>query len=468
MITLREYQSGIIDKLRNAYKTGKKSPLVVSPTGSGKTVMFAFVAARHTELKGRVLILVHRSELVEQVVDTLAEYGISPGIIAAGYDFQPWKNVQVASVFTLIRRLHKIQPPTLIVVDEAHHATRRTTWGKIIAAYPTARVLGVTATPIRLSGEGLGDIFDDLIIGPDTNSLIELGALSPVTVYAPKEPDLSSLKKVGGDYDQRQLARLFDRSGITGDVLQHYRRLTPGRQAVAFCVSVEHARHVASQFAEAGVHACAIDGGTGRDIRRTIVRDFRERRIQLLASCDLISEGFDCPGIEVGISLRPTASVGLWLQQVGRCLRTSPGKERAVILDHAGNTYRHGLPTDERDWSLDGISAGAKRDGEGPKHSIRVCPNCFAANKSTAECCRSCGQAFPVAPRKVKALEGELEEISPQEAAERKAAKEARQAQGQAQSLQALIELGTMRGYKNPAAWASHIFNARQSKRRSA
>jgi len=461
MITLRPYQTAAVDKLREAYKSGSKSPLLVLPTGGGKTVIFCDVTARHVEKGGRVAILVHRVELVEQVVKALTDVGIEPGVVSPEYDWRPRRAVQVCSVATLYNRLTRMPPPTLAVVDEAHHAIRKTRWGKILTVWGRAHRLGVTATPIRLSGEGLGDMFDSLIVGPSTSELIELGALAPVTVYAPKQPDLSGLKRRMGDFVPAELAAAIDRPTITGDALEHYQRLARGKQAVVFCVSVEHARHVAQQFMGAGHTALHIDGGTHRDLRARIIRDFHQRTIQVLTSCDLISEGFDCPGIEVGISLRPTASLALYLQQVGRCLRPSEGKTRALLLDHAGNVHRHGLPTEHREWSLAGTrDSGRTATERDSTAAVRICPRCFAASRAGSSTCGACQRPFPVEARKVAHKKGELEEIDPR-------AREARREQGQARGLEALIELGKIRGYRNARVWAEHVWAARQKKRQA-
>jgi DNA repair protein RadD len=238
MITLRPDQSDALDEVRLAYRHGKRAPLLVAPCGWGKTVVFCVAAENHVARGGRVAILVHRVELVEQVVKTLTEVGITPGVVSPEYPYRPRLPVQVCSVATLYNRLSRFPPPTLAIVDEAHHAVRKTRWGKILTMWPSARRLGVTATPIRLSGEGLGDMFDDLVEGPSTSELIDLGALAPVTVYAPKQPDLTSLKRRHGDFVQAELSALIDRPTITGDALEHYQRLARGKQAVVFCVSV--------------------------------------------------------------------------------------------------------------------------------------------------------------------------------------------------------------------------------------
>lgn len=460
MISLYPYQQQMVEDIRQAYRKKFRAPLLVSPTGSGKTVLFSYMSKAHAEKKGRVLILVHRQELIEQVSETLERFSVEHGFIAASHSrYRPDARVWVASVFSVARRLLRLSwMPSLIIVDEAHHAAASTTWGKVLAAFPNAHKLGVTATPIRLSGEGLADSFDTLIQGPTTQQLIDDGYLSRFRVFCPSSPDLSSVHKRVGDYVTKELEVAVDRPSLTGDAVSHYMRHAKDRQAVAFCVSVQHAKHVAEQFCNAGIQANCIDGSLPDNWRREIIKNFRSGHLKVLTSCDLISEGFDVPAIQCGISLRPTMSLGLWLQQFGRCLRTAPGKTDTVFLDHAGNALRHGLPTDDRCWSLEG-SRGKRNTERIP--SVRICKKCFAANKSTAQVCAQCGKAFDAKPREVSKKDGELEELTP----ELLAARDERIKQGRANSLEALIELGTKRGYKNPRKWGEFVMRARLVKK---
>lgn len=437
--------------------------LGVAPTGFGKTVVFSYIA-QHAQARGnRVMILAHRQELLDQISTSLQRFNVPHGFIAAGYPGHSRAMVQVGSTPTVVRRTTQVATPDLIVVDEAHHATPKNTLGQVLAAFPRARVLGVTATPVRLSGEGMGEVFDRMVLGPSTADLIDAGRLSPVRVYAPPGIDTSGLHMRGGDYAVNELVAAADKPTITGDAVDHYRRLAHGKRAVAFCISVDHAQHVADAFCSAGYSAVRIDGRMDRHERRRIVEAFRQGDIGVLTSCDLISEGFDLPAIEVGISLRPTASTGLWLQQVGRCLRIAPGKGDALILDHAGNTLRHGLPTEPREWSLDGREERRTRTKAERPVSVRICSVCFSASRAGVSVCGSCGHPFPVQARKVASVDGELQEITaariltPEQ-------RRAKQEQGAAQSLQALIDLARMRGYKAPERWAQYVYEGRQAK----
>jgi superfamily II DNA or RNA helicase len=407
----------------------------------------------------RVLILAHRTELVDQISQALSDEGVGHSYIAAGYPWSHGWSVYVASVFTIAKRPGLFHPD-LIIVDEAHHAVLRTTWGKVLSSYPRAQILGVTATPCRLSGEGLNDIFDDLITGPTHEELIREGYLTPVRVYAPPTIDTEGLRTRAGDYETAGLIERADTAVVTGDCIAHYRRIAPGSRAVVFDVGVEAARRRAIAFRDAGYAAECIDGDTPKDVRALAIAGFRTGRVQVLVSCELASEGFDLPAIEVGISLRPTASLSLWLQQSGRVLRPFPGKTCAILFDHAGNTLRHGLPTESRTWTLAGAFEVAHR-GE-PRRSLRTCPACFAVSLAGAVECRSCGKVFPVEARKIAEVEGELSEITAEDLIKRRK----KQEQGRAETFEALVALGRLRGMRKPHAWAHYVMQARQRKRR--
>lgn len=470
MIQLRDYQETCIAGLRSAFSAGYHSPLLVSPTGSGKTVMFSYLTGALVKNRKRVALLCHREELVDQISRTLGEFGVGHGFVTAGTPYDARKGAHVASVMTLARRVDRVEVPDYVICDEAHHCIAGSTWGKVVNVWrslnPALRLIGVTATPQRLDGSGLGEMFDEMVRGPGVRELIDAKALAEYRLFAPSfQVDLSGVGKVAGEYKRGDLAIAVDKPAITGSAVGEYRRRIDGQPSVAFCVSVEHAEHVAEQFRAAGYRAVSIDGKMDKTIRRDIVRDFGRGQINVLTSCDLISEGFDIPGIVGCIGLRPTQSLSLCLQQWGRSLRTAAGKDFAFIHDHVGNSrdkadggQGHGLPDDERDWSLMGRKRKAK-DGE-TNPGARQCEKCFAMSPAAARVCRDCGAEFPIQARTIEEVAGTLSEI---EVARVKKAAAADQAK--AETLESLMALAGIRGYKNPEGWARHVIEGRQKKR---
>lgn len=351
-LALRPYQERAIASLRGAYAKGARSVCFQLPTGGGKTVIFSHVVRGAVTRGHPVLILAHRQEIAEQIDEALTALDVPHGIIAAGRKPREGR-VQVASVMTLAKRLAAYRPaPGLIVIDEAHHALAAT-WQRILGAFPQAKVLGVTATPQRLDGRGLGEVFDRLVCGPSTAELMRQDFLSPSVVYAPKQgPDLEGVRIVGGDYEKGELSRRMAASGLVGDAVEHYRKLADHKPAIAFCCSIEHSKAVAQRFRSAGYRAEHVDGDTPKELRRERIAALARGEIDVLTNCSLFGEGVDVPALGAVILLRPTASLALHLQMVGRALRPAPGKERAIILDHAGNSFCHGLPDDPHEWSL--------------------------------------------------------------------------------------------------------------------
>jgi superfamily II DNA or RNA helicase len=428
----------------------------VLPTGGGKTIIFSAIAQSAAAKGNRVLILVHRRELIHQASSKLQWIGLDHGIIAAGVPATD-APVQIASVQTLARRLSRMDwQPGLIIIDEAHHATAGQ-WARILDHWPDAYRLGVTATPCRLDGCGLRSAFDAMVLGPSVADLIFTGYLSPARIYAPPVvADLSGVRRRAGDYANDQAAAAMDRPTVTGDAIAHYQRLAAGQQAIAFCCNVAHAVSVCDAFKTAGISAALLLGGTGD--RDQVVADFAAGIVRVLVTVDVVSEGFDVPAASCAILLRPTQSLGLYLQQVGRVLRPAPGKDAALILDHVANVTRHGFPDDPREWSL---SEGIVRGGRGtPAPSVRTCPECYAAFKP-APICPVCGaQCAPVKSRAIRQLMGELKELKresvQQRIAERDKAKRQRQA---ARTLSELLALAKERGYS--PGWAYRIHQAR-------
>ena len=456
MIKLREYQNKSFNDVRNCFKDGIKKVLLCVPTGGGKTIIFSHMVAETLKNNFNVIVLVHRDSLFKQTSKTLQNFNVDHGLIGSGYTPNYNKNAQVAKVGTLVNRLDKFKPH-LIIVDEAHHATAGQ-YKKIIEAYPNAYILGVTATPCRTDGTGLGLIFDKLIQGPTIQQLIDLGWLVAPRIFAPPIGiDLTSVKKTGGDYNKGDLLTVMDKPIITGDAVKHYTRICAGVPAVAFCVSIKHAEHVAESFALAGYKTACVHGKMKQSEIDHILNGLGNGTYEIVTSCDLISEGTDIPAIGCAILLRPTMSLSLFLQQVGRALRLSDGKTEAVILDHVGNVMRHGHPCDDREWSLEGMKK-KKRDKEMEAAvTIKECENCYNVYHSTLSACPECGTVPIIKERKLDTVDGELEELKRIELEEKKAKK---REVGRARTLEELKRIEKERGYKS--GWAWHRFNSRK------
>ena len=447
-VILRPYQQKMVDEIRLQYQMGKRSVLGVLSTGGGKTCIFSYIAQSAARKGNRVCILVHRQELLDQASKALTAMGVTHGRIAAGRSMDLSHAVQVASVQTLARRLHKLPAGffQLLVVDEAHH-TNAGQWATVLQHFHKAHVLGVTATPCRGDGRGLGDHYETMVQGPSAAWLTDNGYLAAARVLAPPGFDASGLRKRMGDFDTKQAE---ERVGtIMGDCVSHYRKHLAGQTAIAFCCSVAHAEAVAALFTINGIAAASIDGTMTTDQRSDLLAALGTGRLKVLTSCSLIGEGVDVPSVGGCILLRPTQSVGLHLQMIGRCLRPN-GNKTAVVLDHVGNTLRLGHHLEEREWTLDGA---AKRDRD-QAPSVKVCPQCFSTSPSAAQVCRECGHVFaPQEQRELKVVEGELQELQRQQ----------RREQGSAQSLEDLRKLAQQRGYKR--GWAERVYQARLAKR---
>lgn len=395
---LRPYQSDALEAIQQAYRSGKRRLLLCSPTGSGKSAMTKYMLARTQK---RTLYLCHRAELMEMICNDLSDAGLPHGVIAAGKPVLRYgHHIWVGMMQTVARRLPDLPSFDWVISDEAHLAMAPT-WTAILKHYAAAWHLGMSATPCRLDGKGLGEVYDQIVYGPSIRELTNRGYLAPCRVFAP-EQDITGLRKSGSDFSMEDAARLLDKAAVTGSAVAELRKLAPGRQAIVFCCTRQHAENVAAQFRAEGFSAVNIDGSMTSADRHRRLADFRARRIDVLTNVELLTTGFDCPQIEVGIFLRPTQSLALYLQMVGRILRIAPGKADAVLLDHVGNVPRHGMPDAEREWTLDGRS---KRPTAPP---VRQCPKCYAAF-APAPRCPACGYKFPI---KARASAGEVRDGS--------------------------------------------------------
>jgi superfamily II DNA or RNA helicase len=450
---LRPYQIEMIDDTRVAMKAGNKRICLTLPTGGGKTALMAHMMATAAAKGMRSWFVVHRRELLKQSVAAFEAIGLSPGIISAGFRPTPQAMVQVCAIGSLKNRYRKQAAPTLIAWDECHHVAAKS-WQQIFNHFSGSFHVGLTATPCRLDGKGLGDYFQTLIEGPSVSELIEMGFLADYKLYAPGNLDTTGLKKRMGDYIRTDINELMNKPTITGSAIKEYERRAHGKRAIVFAVSIEHSKEIVEQFRARGITAEHIDGGVDRGYRDRAIDRFRSGETKVLSNVDLVGEGFDLPAIECAILLRPTQSLGLYLQQVGRALRPSPGKRDAIILDHANNARLHGLPDTQRQWTLLGSQRVDKSTS--PDVKVKICEKCFAAQPPGSTACKFCGYLFPLKPRVVAEVEGDLVELSEQEQKVNR-----REEQSRAVTFDELVALGERRGYKRPRLWAKHIMVSR-------
>ena len=395
---LYDFQGVAVNDLDTAYYHGSVAPLLVLPTGGGKTVIFCYIALRDFRAGRRCLILVHRRELVDQVSAALKAWGCPHGVISREAQLSK-AAVQVGMVQTLANRVSMDRSGRFrfdrVIIDECHHAVRDSAWGAVIAHNAGAQLLGVSATPCRLDGKGLGinadGFFDSMVIGPSMIELIELGQLVRPVIYAPDRAiDVSRVKKRKGEFVLSSLASEVDWRKAIDAAIVDYREHCDRLSAIAFTPNVAIAEMVAEQFKAAGYQAGALDGATATKDRKRMIRDIGNGNLHVLASCNVVSEGTDIPAVFAGILLSPSESYAKVMQQIGRVLRSAPrlGKDRAIILDRADNVRRHGPPTEMVDWSLEGIERKARTS------AATICIFCRAHIASRLAECPECGRSF--------------------------------------------------------------------------
>lgn len=454
--SLRPYQQQVRDGVEAGWASGNDNMLAVLPTGAGKTVLFSSILA--DEL-GSSCAIAHRQELVSQISLALARNRVRHRIVGprnvvkmivrlhmeevgASY-YDPNSRCAVAGIDTLIRRHDQLADwlPTvkLWVIDEAHHVIRDNKWGKGVQMFPNARGLGVTATPCRADGAGLGrhadGVFDSMVVGPTMRDLIDMGFLTEYRIFAPPSTfhrENVAVSATTGDFNLDQMRKAVagsslvqhDEKTITGDIVQHYLRIAKGKLGVTFVPDIAAAEEVAKQFNDAGVPAAAVSSKTPDDERVAMLRQFRDRKLMQLVNCDLFGEGFDLPAIEVVSMGRPTESYGLYVQQFGRALRLLDGKVHAIIIDHVGNVARHGLPDAAREWSLD--RREKRSSGKSDAQAVRTCLACTAVYERFMTACPFCGEPIPAPAERSgpQFVDGDLFELDAATLAQMRAAVE--------------------------------------------
>ena len=367
-------------------------------------------------------MLVHRLELLDQHIATLAGYGVDTS------------RIRIESVFTEAKHLGEHERPLLLVLDEAH-LSKAASWEKVVQHY-NAWTVGFSGAPCRLDGRPLGDIFHSMVQGITHKELEAMNYLAPFDYYAPTTVDVSSLSKRAGDFATADIEDLVMTRTVYGDVLKSYQQFAAGRRTIAFCVSVRHSQEIVDLFNTAGIPAASLDGSMSKKMRSGIMQRFRDGKIQLLASCNIISEGISVDECDCCLLLRPTDSLALYIQQSCRCLRYMPGK-RAVILDMVGNYSRHGLPDSNRNWNLNSNIKSIREYNPDGTLALRVCGFCFKTFE-TAAVCPFCGEPYQLPQRELRKMEEielkriEAEQFEAEQARKAQAAKDIRNARSRA------------------------------------
>lgn len=453
MIKLRDYQIDMISKARAALIETKKIVIVLA-TGGGKTAIASFMLKGASEKNHICWFVVNRIELIDQSVLAFERIGVKASVIASGREseYDPKNKIQVVMIQTAIRKLKKLQAPSFLVIDECHFSIAPT-YDKLFSAYPDAYRIGLTATPDRIDSKGLGRSYDKMVLGVDAEWLIQNKYLSDFKVYGKKLVDTSKVKISMGDFDAEDF-ELHAGSKFIGDVLNEYKQKLLGKKAIIFAMSVKSSMAFEKLFNENGISCAHIDAEISREKRKEIISKFKSGEIRVLTNYSIVTYGFDCPDCDAVILARPTLSVSLYLQAIGRALRVSDTKTHAIILDHVGNVERHGFPDDKRNWTLDDKQKKAKKIKEEKIESVVICNVCFYANKSSNIFCEGCEIELPKKEKKdLQHVNEELVLLEKQnKTLERKNAK----------TLDDLLKIEKLRGYKR--GWAYHVYKSRKNK----
>lgn len=459
---LRGYQQDILCQVSQCMALGLKRILIVLPTGGGKTVLANSMLHSALAAGLHATFMVHRRELLKQTSKTLLKNDLPHSFIASGHPFDSHMLLNLAGVQTLIGKLTKVWRPSLLVVDEAHHCTSKT-WAQVFDFYSDSFIVGLTATPQRLDGRGLGEYFDVMIVGPSVSELMALGYLCQYDYFAPDVPDTVGLSSQMGDYARDQAAALMQRPMLLGNVVKNYLDHAAGKPGIFFAQNIQHSLTQCDAFMKAGVKAVHIDGTMSQTQRDDIDEAFRARDFDILCNVDLLGEGYDVPEVVYCGLGRITKSLSIHKQQLGRAMRPKADGGRAVFCDHAGNALRGlGLPDSDCLWSLEGKKKRSK-GGNDDATPVKQCMGCFLVVPSMTHKCPRCGTEFPVNKNRDAATD-ESVKLSKLEKAELKARKqEIRKAEERAcKDYADFFALGVKRNYESPMKWAKIMMKVRR------
>jgi superfamily II DNA or RNA helicase len=423
MIALYPFQQDAVDEFERKVAEGVRRIIIVAPTGAGKTVIAAEIIKRAVAKYQRVLFLAHRDELLTQARDKLKRFDVTAGIVKAGRDrdARPQELVQVAGVQTLYWRCvrtNRMELPEaeIVFVDECHHV-RAMTYQKIIEAYPNAIIVGLTATPCRGDSRDLGNVFEAMIECPQIPELIKLEKLVPVKIFAPPAPNLRGVEVAStGDYVIDQLSDRMNTDALVGDFVEHWLKHAKRQRTIAFAVDVAHSVHITNELIKSGVRAEHVDRATPQADREAILGRLASGETEVVSNCMILTEGFDLPDIGCIALVRPTRSLGLFRQMIGRGLRPAEGKTDVIILDHSGGVYRHGRPDDHIEWTLDSDRRATNRTHEsriaktGGSDPFVECKSCGHI-RMKGMACDNCGWEPKPPARAIDYIDADLVEL---------------------------------------------------------